>query len=369
MSAVTGPVNQIGQQLPVTLTLPDSTYATVRGRVVAADGQTPIEGLDVQVRFGVNTILGVTTPADGRFETRVVLGEDGAVRVRVLHPNSTAFTELERTATAQGEVIDLGDITLPVSVLKGTVTYGGVAPVPYPSVFATRGDGQTEYPQVTRENGTYAFYGVPAGDYTVTANDDNGLEGTVAVTVATAESVVSNADIQLPALATLNIDVVDRDDSSPRYVNVIVRAGSTFERNLGWSAETVEGSSFTVTVPLGEVSVEAEVLTCVDPNQANTCSGVNGAAFANIDQAGSVFDVTVDLSSLGSVTLGGISLPGGAPVTGPIEVSWLGQPHPSFLTPQRYCRGCPVRGYVARESDSPWPDSPRYSLGQPCHLP
>ncbi|MCU0256459.1 MAG: carboxypeptidase-like regulatory domain-containing protein, partial [Vicinamibacterales bacterium] len=332
--ALTGPATSIGQTLPVRLTLPPSTYATVRGRVLAGDGATPLREVSVQLRYGTSVVEWLESGADGRFEQRVVLGADGALTVRVLHPDSSEFTELQRTASAQGETIDLGDITLPVSVLSGTVTYGGAAPVYYPSVFARREGGPTEFAQVTREDGTYVFYNLPAGDYTVTANDDNGLEGTTQASLASDVSVVSDADIELPALAALTIDVRDRAGQPAQYANVVVRAGADFERHLGWFAEWVSGGSFTLDVPLGTVSIEAEVLTCLDPDWSETCSGENATTTIEVQQPGEQ-SVTVDLSALGSIVLGDVSVNGGGPVTGPVEVSWLGSPHPSFLTPQR----------------------------------
>ena len=335
VSAVTGPVTQIGQQLPVTLTLPDSIYATVRGRVVAGDGTTPLEDVSVQLRYGTDAVEWLTTSAAGRFESRALLGADGAVTVRVQHPDSSEFTEVQRTATRQGEAVDLGDITLPVSVLKGTVTYGVVAPVPYPSVFAKVTGGPTSYAQISREDGTYVFYNLPAGDYNLTANDDNGLEGTTQASLSTSASVVTDADIQLPALSTLNIEVLDRNGSVAAYANVIVRAGQDFERHLGWSAEGNAGGSFTLDVPLGTVTVEAEVLTCLDPGWSETCTGQHAATSVEVERASQQYTATVDLSEFGSITLGAIVQPGGVTVTGPVEVSWLGQSHPSFLRPQR----------------------------------
>lgn len=334
VSAVTGPVSSIGAVLPVTLTLPPSTFVTARGRVVAGDGVTPLEGMHVDLRYGTNLVTSVSTDGDGRFERRVLAGPDGQIVARV-RPFVQADIDVERTAATQGELVDFGDIAVPISVLSGRVRYGSAAPVVFPNVFARHDAGATAFPQTTRSDGTYVFVGIPQGDYTVTASDNDGLEASIEVTLAASDSVVTGADIQLPELATLHIQVRGRDGQPAEYANVVVRSGPTFERQLGWFAEAEEGGAFTVRVPLGTVTVEAEALTCLDAYWWDTCTGLNGAVGIEIADATIDHHVTIDLSDFGGIGFNHVTLQGGAPLPGPLEVSWLGEPHPSFLTPQR----------------------------------
>ncbi len=335
--ALTGPVATIGQTLSVTMTLPPSTYATVRGRVLAGDGITPLEAIYGEVQSSSGGTSGFSTDADGRFERKVIVEADGSLKLRVRHLNASVYTEVERTATTQGQDVDFGDITLPISVVQGTVTYAGGTPVQSLSVFARGSDDWTQYPwKVDSETGTYVFYGLSAGEYTVTANDDIGQEKSIQVTLATDGSVVMNADIQLPAITTLAIDVLDRNGQPAQYANVIVRSGPDFELQRGWFAGDGEGGSFEVVVPAGQVTVEAEVLTCGDPDRGETCTGESRSITVDATEVLATIPVTVDLSELGSVGLFDVvTAPDGQPVTGSVEVSWRGQPHPTFLTPQR----------------------------------
>ncbi len=362
----TGPITALNQVVTTNILLPPTVYTTVRGRVVAGDGVTPITA-GVAIRStATNTVLSsFGSNADGRFETRLALPVSdencqGACALEAMftvratsNANSAVFVESSHTATSQGGVVDVGDLVLPVSVIRGRVTYGASTPVPYPNVFAYDAATTSSYfPDVTNGEGEFTFVGLPAGTFTITANDDDGLEASIEVTLTTETSVVTNAYVQLPELATLNVHVVDRLGNQPALANVVVRASQGFERYLGWFEDGTSGGSFTLTVPLGEVTVEGEVLTCADRDTWDTCVGESATVSVVLDTPNEFVDLAVPLGDNGSVYYSNIfTVPegGGAGqlVTGPVEVSFLGQSH-SLLSPQR-------TEVIARDGNFEWP--------------
>ena len=270
---MTGPITTLDQVVIDDIILPPSVYTTVRGRVVAGDGITPIAA-SVALTYAGGSV-GLGSGGDGRFEQRIALPATGEFTVRATSQrNSAAFVESSHTATTQGATVDVGDLVLPVSIISGRVTYGTTTPVPYPNMFAfDAANNQSYYSDTTTEDGTFTFVGLPAGTFTITANDDYGLERSIEVTLTTDTSVVTNADIRMPELATLNVHVLDRTGNEAAHANAIVRIGQDFERSLGWFNDSTSGGTFTLTVPLGDVVVEGEVLSCADPEHVGHLRG------------------------------------------------------------------------------------------------
>ena len=273
------------QVVSTDITLPPSVFTTVRGRAVAGDGVTPVSANVAFTYEGGN--VGTSAGGDGRFEIRIGLPVSGTFTVRVSSSNNAAvFVEQSHTATTQGEVVDLGDILLPISVLSGRVTYGVATPVPYPNVFARHtATNNTYFPDSTDIDGDFIFTGLPAGTYDLTGSDADGLEATIPVTLDTDSSVITTANVLLPEIATLNINVIDRAGNDAQYVNVVVSDGGDFERYLGWFYDATSGGSFSIQVPLGDFTVAGEVLTCTDPFEFNTCTGLGDLAFVQVSAA------------------------------------------------------------------------------------
>ena len=94
------------------------------------------------------------------------------------------------------------NLTLPVSVIKGAVTFaGGVTPVAFPQVFVTEVDSNnvmhTFFPNHTDATGNYTVFGAALGTFTVDAQDSAaGLNGT---------NTGSVTDITIPV--TVNVSV------------------------------------------------------------------------------------------------------------------------------------------------------------------
>jgi hypothetical protein len=241
----TGPVTTLDQVIDTTITLPDSVFTRVRGRVVAGDGVTPVAGSAVDVVYPAGSRQ-VTTTADGRFELQLALAPPSTFTVRAHNPrHHDEVVESEHTATTQGGVVEVGDLVLPISVLSGRVTYGASTPAPNPNVFAyDELTDTTFFPDRNDEQGYYTFYDLPPATYRLTANDDFGQETTTAATLTTETSVVTNADLQFAELATLVIQVNDRNGNEAAYANAVVKVGQNFERWVGWFNDGQPGGTF-----------------------------------------------------------------------------------------------------------------------------
>ena len=86
-------------------------------------------------------------------------------------------------------------------------------------------------------------------------------------------------------------------------------------------------------------SVEAEVLTCADPDWYDTCASERVTGSVEVDQANERFDLLLDPRDNGAIGYNNVFLvpEGGGPgqnVTGPIEGSFLGTGG-SLQAPQR----------------------------------
>ena len=127
----------------VNVTLTAGISGTVRGTVFAADGITPVSATQVDM-FDVATgqqLAGAGTDANGTYMFHnVATGAQGfTVRVRsILEPNIVA--EKSGSFAAPGDTVVL-DFTLPLSVLRGTVSFSDGTVVAFPTVIISQANG------------------------------------------------------------------------------------------------------------------------------------------------------------------------------------------------------------------------------------
>ncbi len=134
--------------------------------------------------------LETTTDANGYFE---LSGVPSGATIKI---TKQGYSTLTQTVTGSGDV-DLGRIELPPAPISGTgniegrVTYGG-----QPAVGATvQAGGRTA---VTRSDGSYKLFNVPAGTRTVTARSADGeASGSVTVTVPVDSTVTANIQLSI----------------------------------------------------------------------------------------------------------------------------------------------------------------------------
>jgi len=242
-----------GQIIPITLEPPPS--GSVHGTVVAADGATAIPWTSVAVYDAANGayLTSVYTDQQGAYTTGAFYADQ--FRVVATAPDGSAY-EQTLAITQPGEVLT-ADFTLPVSVVRGTVTAADGTPVGWPNVFARQTDAngilQSYYASYNDEFGTYLIFGVPVGDFQLTAQDGSGLRRTVSAAVADI-AVPVTVDVQLPE--TFTVTGTFTNAAGAPLVDELVTltiADGTWTRYL-WSDS--DGSFVFAGVPVGAFQVQ-----------------------------------------------------------------------------------------------------------------
>jgi hypothetical protein len=190
----------------VNVTLTAGISGTVRGTVFAADGITPVSATQVDL-FDVATgqqLAGAGTDASGSYIFHnVAAGVQGfTVRARsILQPDIVA--EKSGAFTAQGDTVVL-DFTLPLSVLRGTVSFSDGTAIAFPAVIISQVNGLNDVRTFIAPgdaNGHFGIIGLPVGPFSVSAQDgDSGI------------------------IATTNVEIVDVNQAVT--LNIVLQSGS-----------------------------------------------------------------------------------------------------------------------------------------------
>lgn len=178
----------------------------VRGKVTAGDGATPVIAQ-----------VGLVRMPEGVQVTTIYSSMDGTYAIGDLAPGSYRVTAALLGATTGADVSLAGggeavvDLSLPLSVVKGKVTFYDGTPAPYPNVFAVSADGSTQWPSTTGEDGSFVVVGVSVGAFTLKAQDGEGcgLRGSAAGTIAD-PAVSAAVDVSLEPHGTVRGTVTGR---------------------------------------------------------------------------------------------------------------------------------------------------------------
>src|SRR5215471_18141364 len=200
---------QLGTTVAVTINAP--LIGNVSGTVFAADGQTPV-GLPLVQMFDATSGAGIATAtiidSAGHFQFFDVPAGRGGFFIRAQAPQNPNITASQPGAfTNNGDSV-IVNITLAISVVKGTVVFSDNTAVPSPTVALVE-NGQTFTPAITDTNGNYAILNVPNGNFTITATDTpSGLSSTVNSQLAASASVAV-VNFTLPPSGTVAGRVFD----------------------------------------------------------------------------------------------------------------------------------------------------------------
>ena len=204
----------LGQTVNVTIQV--SVRGTVQGTLLAADGQTAVGGATVEVfdAAGGQLLATMLTNAKGNYAASGVPAGAKGFNVVAHSPfDPTITAQQSGNFAANGDTVTL-NFTLPVSVVHGNVLFfDGVTPVSFPTLFLSHKDASGNVQTLFLNgavDGSFSFIGVPAGDFTITAEDDNdsGLRITVPETLASA-GTVATVNINLPAAGIVTGTIVD----------------------------------------------------------------------------------------------------------------------------------------------------------------
>ena len=266
VQGVGAPITTPNQDVNIDLQLPaDTLLTTIIGKVVAGDGVTPLDGAAVNLSFGTAcTPCYISTNTQGLFQYQAALPADGNLSIRAEAPisNSPQVTQ-SYTATTQGATVDAGTIVIPISILKGRVTFGPSAPAPNVTVVISSGGTPVRYPS-TDHNGEFRELGLPAGSYTLTAQHyESGNTGSTTAEIASANSTAI-ANILLPPVGTIRVRVYDQQGNPRDATQVVLTLPTSFERNCSDGDGTGVGVCTFENVPMGIYHAQAMLEVCDD---------------------------------------------------------------------------------------------------------
>jgi protocatechuate 3,4-dioxygenase beta subunit len=248
-----------GGTISLTINLAQTT--NVQGTVFAADGQTPVANATIVATDPQNNniqLASTQTASNGTYQLYDVAPSTSSFQVTAESPvnASTVSSTVSYSTVGATEIVNL---TLPLSILSGQVTYSDGTPVPYPNVFVNQTDSfgnlNTYYPNSTDGSGDYTFYGIPVGAFTVYAQDSTtGLSGS-----ASSSIVQLSTPVQLPVAlqpsGSISGNVQIWTGGAVPYVEVTVSSSAiNFERD----AYADQNGNYSMTgIALGQVVVSA----------------------------------------------------------------------------------------------------------------
>jgi hypothetical protein len=289
----------LGQTVSVTIQV--SVRGTVQGTIFAADGQTAVGGATVEVFdvAGGQLLATVLTNAAGKYAAAGIPAGAQGFNVVAHSPFDPAITAQQGgNFTANGDTVTL-NFTLAVSVIHGNVFFfDGVTPVASPSLFLSRKDALGNVQTLFLNggvDGSFAFIGIPAGDFTITAEDDNdsGLRITVPETLASA-GTVATININLPAAGVVTGTVFDASGAPVPFAQVALADPGDSFTSFGSTDQTgvyqfkliaagpffvqASGSSSRFVTATGSITADGQTVT-VNLTLPDTGS-VSGTVFA-----------------------------------------------------------------------------------------
>ena len=292
-----GTVNSTDDGGTVSTTVTTGFSANIQGNVYAADGQTPVPSAYVQVQDAVtNQVLFSTyTDTNGFYQMLDISPSSQSFVVIAQSPSDSTVTVSQSGSFATFNQTVTINLTLPVSVVNGTIMFSDGTAVPYPNVLITQtdslGNQQTYYPVQTDGSGNYSFVGIPVGAFTVQAQDySSGLNGSATSAVASIATPVTVAVTLQPSGTVIGV-VYDSTGAPVPYAPVLVSSsGLSFNRSTNADSN---GNYEVDYVATGTIVVSA------GPNSYPLV--YEGASSGNLTSSGQQLTLNVNLQSLSTI--------------------------------------------------------------------
>jgi Carboxypeptidase regulatory-like domain/Bacterial TSP3 repeat/Bacterial Ig-like domain (group 2) len=282
-----------GGTVNITITAPLS--GNVQGHIFSADGQTAVASAFVELLDAANqSQISVTSSnTDGSYSFFNVTAGASGFTVRAHSPSDfNVIAQANSTFQGFGQTV-VQDLSLPVGVIKGTVTFSDGTPVPFPEVFVTQtnpsGVTQTLFANGSNFDGTFVVLAEATGDFTLTVQDQNsGLTQTVNSSLNSLLTPVI-LNVSLPASGSVTGTVFNADGTVAPFAQIALSSSALARDNF---ANADEQGNFTfINVPVGPFSLQA-----ADQNFV-TFATVTG----NLANAGDSVTLNIILPATGSV--------------------------------------------------------------------
>jgi hypothetical protein len=258
----TGTISPADDGGTVNVTINAPLSGSIQGHIFAGDGQTPVRFAFIAVLDAANQnqIASTSSNFDGSyFFSNITTGASGFTVVAHSPNNSGIVAQASGSFQSFGQTV-VQDLSLPVAVVKGTVTYSDGTPVQFPDIFVTQTDQvtgvtTTSFSNTSNFDGTYVVIGPVAGDFTLTAQDFNsGLTETVPgslVSVSTAAVV----NVTMPPSGTVQGTVFNADGTAAPFAGISLSSPALFRDNFV-GADSFGNFTFE-RVPVGPFSLQA----------------------------------------------------------------------------------------------------------------
>jgi hypothetical protein len=283
--------SDIGSSISITINA--GITGAIQGHVLAADGLTPVLATDVEVldvATGIQLALG-GTDANGFYKFNGISAGPQGFKVRatsILNP--AIFAEQTGSFVTNGDLVTI-DLTLPLSVIRGSVSYSDGTVVPFPTVVISQTDSSgnvNTFLPATDANGGFSIMGLPVGTFTISAQDTN--TGIVATSTLTLTDVTQPQVLNLVLLSGTVTGIVRDSNGNPVPFTSVALATTGASFNLFGGTDSLGVYRFT-RVPLGPFTVQAVLFA----NQ--TFATVDGA----ISTDGQVITLDVIMPATGTV--------------------------------------------------------------------
>src|SRR6476469_1642446 len=241
------------------ITINAGITGAIQGHVFAADGATPVAATQVEVldvSTGIQLALG-GTDSTGFYRFNGISAGPQGFKVRatsILNP--AIFADQTGSFAATGDIVTI-DLTLPISVIKGTVSYSDGTFVPFPTVVISQTDSfsnVTTFLPATDANGGFEIVGVPLGTFTLSAQDSN--TGIISTSNVTLNDVTQPAVLNVVLLSGTVTGIVRDSNGNPVPFAQVALATTGVSFNLFGGTDSFGVYRFT-RVPLGPFTVQA----------------------------------------------------------------------------------------------------------------
>ncbi len=249
-----------GGNIQITIQPPSKT-GTVSGHVYGGTGSTALSGLAVVLADAASgtSIATVYTDSNGAYSfANASVSSSFSVTAEVSIPFGIGTISASQTGSfaSTGATVTL-DLKLPVSVAEGKVfKHDGVTAVAGATVIGSQTESSgsvLSYDATADANGNYQVPGMEAGNFTLTASSESGLQGTAAGSLATATST-DTMNVLLQPAGTVT-GVLKDNKGNPLANQAIVITSSTESAQIEGSTG-VNGVYTQTDVATGNIEVQ-----------------------------------------------------------------------------------------------------------------
>jgi hypothetical protein len=278
-----------GKTIDVAITVQPG--GVVQGSIFAGDGQTRVPSALVEM-IDVATGTQIASKIADSFGQYSLVGVAGAqgFKIRAHSPVDFNVTAEATGSFASPDTSVTINLSLPIGIVSGTVTYSGATPAFNPTVYLAQTDanGGTRTIFGTSAGSSYTIVGPAVGTFTVTAQDSNGLFGTNSGAV-TDLTVAANADVTLQGSGTVTGTVFDANNNLVPNAKIELGGGPLL---LDRTATANSNGVYTIfNVALGTFTVAAR----------SPQTGALGVATGTLSQDGETVTADIHLPQTGTV--------------------------------------------------------------------